>query len=77
MTPSTEFSDLLDRTERMWSATLLLMITFALLIVSALTLLFTVFVTFFSMLRNGANDWTERVTVERGRTFREPIKTAS
>lgn len=77
MTPSTEFSDLLDRTERMWSATLLLMITFALLIVSAVTLFFTMGVTVFSMLRNGANAWTERVTVERGRTFREPIKTAS
>lgn len=74
MDPSTEFQDLLDRTERMWSATLLLIITFSLLIVSAVTLFLTIGVTFFSMLRNGANVLTERVTVGKGETFREPLK---
>lgn len=74
MTPSTEFSDLLDRAERMWDATMLLLITFALLIVSSVTLLFTVFITFFSYLRNGANVLTEKVTAGKGDTFREPIK---
>ena len=76
MTPSTEFSDLLDRSERMWSAALLLLITFSLLIVSSVPLLLTVFVTLFSYLRNGANVLTERVTSEKGRTFREPLKTS-
>lgn len=74
MTPSTEFTDLLDRAERMWSATLLLLITFALLIVSTVTLLFTVFVTAFSMIRNGVNVLTDKVTVGKGETFREPLK---
>jgi hypothetical protein len=74
MSPESEFSDLLDRAERMWSATLLLLITFSLLLVSTVTLLFTVFVTFFSYLRNGANVLTEKVTAEKGATFREPIK---
>ena len=74
MTPETEFGDLLNRTERMWSATLLLLITFSLLIVSTVTLFFTVFVTLFSYLRNGANRWTEKVTVGKGETFREPLK---
>lgn len=74
ITITSEFSDPLDRTERMLNATLLLLITFALLIVSTVTLLFTVFITLFSMLRNGANVWAERVTVEKGETFHEPIK---
>jgi hypothetical protein len=73
MTPETEFSDLLDRTERMWNAALLLIITFLLLLVSGATLLCTVFVTFFSMTRNGANEWTEKVTAARRSTFRRAL----
>lgn len=73
MTPEKEFSDLLDRTERMWNAALLLIISFLLLLVSGATLLCTVFVTFFSMTRNGANRWTEKISVEHGATFSRPL----
>jgi hypothetical protein len=69
MTPSTEFADLLDHAERLWNASLLLAITFALLVVSGVTLLFTVFITFFSMSRNWINKWTVNVTAEKGATF--------
>ena len=73
MNPETEFAELVDRTKRMFSAALLLIITFALLVVSGVTLLFTVFVTVFSMARNGLNKITERATVERGVTFRRTL----
>lgn len=77
MTPTSEFQDLLDRSERMLTAGLLLAITFGLFIVSGLTLLFTVFVTLFSMLRNGANKWESKITTTKGATFRCPLEEKS
>jgi hypothetical protein len=69
MNPRTEFRDLLTRSRRLVDAALLLLITFALLIVSAGTLFGTVWVTVFTMGKNTIDRTTERVTVERGAAF--------
>ena len=69
MNPKDEFKDLISRSRRLVDASLLLLITFALLIVSAGTLFCTIFVTVFTMGRNTIDRTTARVVVERGAAF--------
>jgi hypothetical protein len=69
MNPRTEFRDLISRSRRLFDAALLLLITFALLIVSAGTLFCTIFVTVFTMGRNTIDRTTARVAVEKGTAF--------
>ncbi|MFA6509974.1 MAG: hypothetical protein WCV62_05915 [Candidatus Peribacteraceae bacterium] len=69
MTPKTEWKDLLARSRRLLDAALLLLITFALLIVAAGTLFCVSFTTVFTMGRNTIDRMTARVTVEKGAEF--------
>lgn len=69
MNPKDEFKDLLTRSRRLADAALLVVITFALLLVSAGTLFGTVWITVFTMGRNTIDRTTARVAVERGASF--------
>lgn len=66
MTPRTEFRDFLARSRRLFNAVLLLLITFALLVVAAGTLFCTIWITAFTVSRNTVDRWTTRVTAEKG-----------
>lgn len=63
MNPREEFKDLLVRSRRLIDAVLLVVITAALLIVSAGTLFCTIFITTFSTLREAVDRMTARSAV--------------
>jgi hypothetical protein len=63
MTPITEFNDLLSRSRALFSAVLLVFITFALLLVSTGVLFFSVFITTFRTGRLIVEQMTARVAV--------------
>jgi hypothetical protein len=69
LTPRTEFTDLVSRSRRLVDAALLLLITFALLIVAAGTLFCTAWITVFTMGRNTIDRATAQVAVKKGATF--------
>ena len=69
MTPRTEFADLVTRSRRLVDAILLLLITFALMMIALGTLFCAVFTTAFVMGRNTVDRMTARVTVEKGAAF--------
>lgn len=63
MNPRTEFADLVSRSRKLTAAALVLIISFALLIVSAGTLFATVFITVFRTAQGAADRMTAKVTV--------------
>jgi preprotein translocase subunit SecY len=63
MTPLTEWKDLLSRSRNLFSAVLLVFITFALLVVSVVTLFCTCWLTVFRTARGIAEQMTARVAV--------------
>jgi hypothetical protein len=63
MTPLTEWKDLLSRSRALFSAVLLVFITFALLAVAAAMLFFSVFITTFRTGRVIVEQMTARVAV--------------
>ena len=69
MNPKDEFKDLCYRSRRLLDAVLLLIITFALAVVSIGTLFCTIFVTVFTMGKNTIDRTTARVSVEKGAAF--------
>jgi hypothetical protein len=71
--PKQEFSDLVDRSGVLVNSVLLLLVSFAHLMVAVGTLFCTVFVTVFTMSRNTIDKATARVTVEKGAAFNAPL----
>lgn len=63
MNPRDEFKDLLTRSRRLIDAVLLLVITFALLVVAIGTLFCTVFITTFQTIRSAVDRVTARTSV--------------
>jgi hypothetical protein len=63
MTPLTEWKDLLSRSRALFSAVLLVFITFALLAVSVVTLFCTCWLTVFQTCRGIVEQMTARVAV--------------
>jgi hypothetical protein len=63
MTVRSEFNDLLSRSRALFSAVLLVFLTFALLAVSVGTLFFSVFITTFRTGRRIVEQMTARVSV--------------
>ena len=69
MNPKQEFSDLVDRGEVLVNSVLLLLVSFAHLLVATGALFCHIFITVFTMGRNTIDKATARVTVERGTAF--------
>jgi len=69
MNPKNEFSDLVDRSGGLVNSVLLLLVSFAHLVVAVGTLFCTVFVTVFTMGRNTLERATTKCTVEKGTAF--------
>jgi hypothetical protein len=69
MNPKAEFSELVDRSGSLVNSVLLLLVSFALLVVAIGTLFCNIFITVFTMGRNTIDKATRKVTVEKGATF--------
>jgi hypothetical protein len=70
LNPKQEFSDLVDRSGGLVNSVLLLLVSFAHLMVAVGALFCHIFITVFTMGRNTVDKATARVTVEKGESFR-------